>query len=175
MAGIEREYAAALFMLAAEQDCVEAYRTALQTVKTAVDEQPSYVEFLRSPAVPLAERLAALDAAFASLPTQVVSLLKLLCENGHIRELSACIDEFEQLARWRAQRTTAVISSAVALDEQQKTAICRKLEAMTGKGIDPQYTVDASLIGGLVVEVDGSTYDGSIKHRLYEIKDVMIR
>jgi len=175
MTGPDKEYAAALFRLAVEESQVESYAAALRTVGDAVADTPAYLDFLSSPAVPLSERLAAIEEAFGTLPRHVVSFIKLLCEHGHVRVLPACIVEFEQLVQAQSRRVAAVITSAVSLDETQKESLCRKLEAMTGKGVDPSYKTDASLIGGVVVEMDGKIYDGSLKHRLHEIKDVMSR
>lgn len=175
MTGTEKEYAAALFMLAAEDRCVDEFCDALDTVCRAVDGEPDYLEFLSSPAVSLAERMSAIDEAFGTLPEHIVSFLKLLCEHGHIRTLPACAAEFNRLKQVTEKRTVAHITSAVPLDKAQQAALCRKLETLTGKGIDAVYTTDGSLYGGVVVEVEGKTYDGSLKHRLYDVKDVMIR
>lgn len=175
MTGPEKDYATALFMLAAEEQCTATYREALVTVCCAVNSEPDYLEFLSSPAIPLAERLFAIDEAFGTLPEHVVSFIKLLCEHGHIRALPACAEEFDKLSQALNNRTTARIASAVPLDEEQKKALCRKLETLTGKGIDADYAVDSSLYGGVVIEVEGKTYDGSLKHRLHDVKDVMIR
>lgn len=169
----EKEYAAALFMLAAENGCADAYRTALHTVRDAVTTD--YLEFLATPAVPLAERLTAIDEAFGSLPEHVVSFLKLMCENGHIRALPAGVAEYDALVLALSNRTVATVTSATPLSDAQKAALCAKLETVTGKGIDAVYTVDASLIGGVVIEVEGKTYDGSLRHRLHDVKDVMSR
>ena len=109
----------------------------------------------------------------ASIPEYVVSFLKLLCENGRIRMAFECIDEFSALVMASSNRTKAEIASAVPLSEKQKEAICKKLEKLTGREIDPVYIIDESLMGGVKIDVDGKTYDGSIRHRLGEIKDVM--
>lgn len=175
MTGPEKDYAAALFMLAAEEQCTDSYHEALVTVCRAIEGEPDYLEFLSSPAIPLVERLSAIDEAFGTLPEHVVSFLKVLCEHGHIRVLPACAEEFDNLLQALSNRTTARITSAVPLDEAQRQALCRKLETLTGKGVDPVYAVDSSLYGGVVIEVEGKTYDGSLRHRLYDVKDVMIR
>lgn len=174
MVQIEREYAEALFSLAAEEQAAEEYLQSLQAVKQLMADNPDYIEFLNSPAIPLSERLSSVDEAFEnSMPEYVVSFLKLLCENGKVRLLAGCIDEFVKLAMEFSDRTSANIYSAVALSDEQKTAICQKLEKLTNKNIDPVYIIDESLIGGVKIEVDGKTFDGSIRHRLGEIKDVM--
>ena len=174
MVQTEREYAEALFSLAAEEGKTDEYLNALETVKQLIEENPEYIEFLASPAIELSERLGALEGAFGeNLPEYAVSFLKLLCENGRIRTLTACIDEFSKLAMIFSNRTVAHIYSAIALTEEQKTGVCEKLSKLTQKSVDPIYFIDESLIGGLKIEVDGKTFDGSIKHRLGEMKDVM--
>ncbi len=175
MTGPEKDYAAALFMLAVEEQCTDAFFEALETVSSVVECEPDWLVFLASPAVPLAERLLAIDEAFSTLPEHIVSFIKLLCEHGHIRTLPVCIEEFNRLRQSLANRTIAQVTSAVPLDEGQKAALCRKLESLTGKGIDAVYTTDSSLYGGVIVEVEGKTFDGSLKHRLHDVKDVMIR
>ncbi len=170
----EREYAEALFTLAAEEHAAEDYLRHLGTVKQLLEDNAEYIEFLASPAIPMSERIASLDEAFGNaMPEYIVSFLKVLCENGKVRTLFACIDEFEKLTMAFLGTTVATVYSAVPLSEEQKQGICRKIEQMTGKHVDPVYTIDESLIGGLKVEVDGKTFDGSIKHRLGEMKDVM--
>ncbi len=170
----EREYAEALFALAIEEQAVDAYRQSLDTVKQLFAENPEYAEFLASPAIPLSERLQAIDEAFEGrVPDYVLSFLKVICENGRVRTLAGCIDEFSKFAISYSDTAVATIYSAVALSDRQKEGICQKLRSLTHKHIDPIYLVDHSLIGGLKIEVDGKTFDGSIKHRLGEIKDVM--
>lgn len=170
----EREYAQALFSLAVEENAAGQYRQCLLSVRELLEENPDYIRLLSSPAIPLAQRLQAVDEAFEGrMPEYVVSFLKVLCENGKARTAIACIDEFLRLVMEYSDTARAVIYSAVALNETQKAALCKKLTALTKKSIDPVYIIDESLIGGMKIEVDGKTYDSSLRHRLGEIKDVM--
>ena len=170
----EREYGEALFALALETQAVAEFEAALLPVETVLAENPDYVEFLASPALPLSERLAALEEAFGRYcPVYVLSFLQLLCEHGKMREALDCIAHFRRLATAAQNRATAVITSAVELTDSQKTALCEKLAKKVGKQIDPHYQIDDSLIGGVRVEVDGHTIDGSVRRRLGELKEVM--
>lgn len=169
----EREYAQALYTIAVEENAVDEYRLSLEEMNSIIADEPDYIEFLASPAVPLSERLDCIDKAFAQMPEYTVSFVKVLCENGRIRTLGACIEEFLALSMEFSNRTFAEIYSAVPLDETQKAALCKKLEKLTGKTVSPIYYTDKSLIGGLKIEVDGKTFDGTVRHRLSEIKDVM--
>lgn len=170
----EREYAEALFALAAEQNESEIYLDALATVRALMQENPEYIEFLASPAIPFAERCDAIDEAFSSCPEYVTSFLKILCENSRIRNVCECIDEFEKLVLSMAGRVSATVYSVIELDSQQKEKLVKKLEKVTGKGIDAIYKVDSSLIGGMRIVLDGVTYDDSLRHRLSEVKEVII-
>lgn len=170
----EREYAVALFTIAAEENSVEEYQGYLTEIKKLFLENPDYIEFLNSPAINLSERLEALDEAFGdSMPEYIISFLKVLCENGKMKTVVACIDEFSKLQMDFSNKTVADIYSAVELNGGQKDALCKKLEKLTNKSIEPNFIIDESLIGGIKIEVDGKTFDGSVKHRLGEIKDVM--
>lgn len=170
----EREYAEALFMLSEESGKREEYSSSLETVRTLMRENPEYLELLASPAIPLSERCAAIDEAFGTMPEDIVSFLKILCENSHVRTVCECIDEFFKLVMEASRRVLATVTSAVELSNEQKRALCAKLEKVSGKSVDAVYTVDKNLIGGLKIEFDGKTFDGSVKQHLGKVKDVII-
>ena len=174
MLQIDKEYAEALFEISAEEGKVDLYLSELAEIKAIIAENPEYIDYLSSPAASLEERLHAIDEAFGEVQESILSFLKLLCENGRIDILEGCIDEFTALAMALKGRAFADVYSAVELDEDQKQTICKKLEAMTGKKIDARYIIDRSLIGGLKIDLDGKTIDGSVKRRLSDIKDVII-
>lgn len=171
----EREYATALFTLTAEENSTETYVDHMKAIREILRENEEYVEFLSSPAVSLEERAASIDEAFGSFfPEYALSFLKVLCENGRMKSVYGCIDEFISLAMSVSDRTTAVVYSAVELSDEQKNAVISKLEKITKKQIEAQYITDESLIGGMKIEVDGKTFDGSVRHRLGEVKEVIM-
>ena len=67
------------------------------------------------------------------------------------------------------------MTSAVELTEAEKAALTEKLGKKLGRTIHLECSVDPSLLGGLVVNVDGKVIDGSLKHKLQEIKEVMTK
>ena len=44
---------------------------------------------------------------------------------------------------------------------------------MSGGDVNMEYVVDSSIMGGVIVELDGKIMDGSLRHRLREVKDVI--
>ena len=67
----------------------------------------------------------------------------------------------------------ARIVSAVELSAAQKRALVEKLERQSGKRVEPEYIVDETLLGGLVVEMEGRVLDGSLKKDLQQVKEVI--
>ena len=176
MSGISSEYAKALFMLAMENEKGEEYEKALDLVSDAFSENPVYIEFLTSPGIPLEERLGALESAFsAAVPRDVLSFLKLLCEKRYIGEFQDCAAQYKTLLNEVGRVSSAKVISAVELDEKNKAALKEKLEKLSGHTVMIEYTVDKSILGGLIVEMDGKVMDSSLQKHLKDVKDVISR
>lgn len=173
---ISKEYAAALFSLACENQAEQSYADALDMIAAVFAETPEYTEFLASPGIPKEERTAALDEAFsAAVPEQVLSFLKVLCERGNIRSLNDCVKEYHKLLDTQKQFSRAKIISAVPLTDAQKKRLIQKLERKSGHTVLPEYIVDPALLGGMVVEMDGRVIDGSLQYKLQQVKEVISR
>lgn len=175
MEQVINEYAKALFELSQEGDCVKGISASLDTVLSVMEENPEYLDFLSSPNISKSERVAAVEQAFSGMEEMIVSFLSLLCEKGRIREIKECISEFKQLCDAADKISVAQVESAVELSEEQKSALIRKLEKLCGNKVVLDCITDKSLLGGVVVKIDGKIIDGSIKHRLHELKEVMYK
>ncbi len=169
-----KEYGEALFALAVETDNTDAFKSALDTVSSVFKNDPEYVDFLACYGIPVAERTAALEQAFGdTLPEYVLSFLQLLCEHGAIKGFDECINMYNSLYAEHNKQTTAIVTSAVALDEGQKSSLIKKLEKMCGGNVTLDCKIDKTVLGGLVVELDGKIIDGSLKHKLSKVKEVI--
>ncbi len=171
-----REYATALFSLGLEEKSVKEYYEGLLVIKAAFDENPMYIDFLASPSIPVGERCAAVGDAFnGALCENVLSFLQLLTEKGHARSFYECVAEYKKLLDEAERISVAKVASAFLLSDTEMNNIKSKLEKISGRSVTLECTVDEKLLGGLVVEMDGKVMDGSIRHRLGEVKDVISR
>lgn len=176
MTQMSKEYGTALFVLACENNLADEYYTALDTVLSVFDETPEYISFLSSPAIPMQERIDAVEESFGKvLPEYVVSFIKLLCERGRISAFSDCVSEYKKLLDASKMVSVAKVTSAVVLTEDEKERLKSKLEKNSGKSVVLDCRTDESLMGGIVVEIDGKIVDGSLRRRLHEVKDVMFK
>ncbi len=171
-----KEYAVALYSLAKENGQEKEIFEALKVMDGVFAQNPEYIEFLASPGIPANERASALEAAFAdSLPEYAVSFACVLCRRGGMREFSESVREYGRIYTAILDMTTAKVTSAVPLSDTEKEKLHHKLEGISGRAVAVQYEVDPSLIGGVIVEMDGKTIDGSLRRRVHEIKEVMDR
>ena len=176
MTETSKAYADALFSLAMEQGEDEATLEALHLVQQVLCEAPDTLAMLASPAIPKNERLQVIEKAFqGQIPERVVSLLQVMCAHGHIREVPDAIRAYEELHNAAVKLSTARVASAVPLTDKEKADLQASREKKLGRSIRLECSVDETLLGGLVIQVDGRVIDGSLKHRLHEIKEVMNR
>ena len=176
MTEVSKEYGTALFMLACENNKKDEYARELSLIEKMFCENAEYPEFLSSPSIPLSERISAIDNAFSdSLCEEVISFLKLLCEKGRMNCFSDSVAEYNELLVASNKITNAKITSAIELSCDEKKKIIEKLEKMLNTAIEPEYVTDGSIIGGVIIEADGKIFDGSLRTRLRDVKEVMNR
>ncbi len=174
MTDLGKEYGTALFMLACEEDNKKSYAEALDFIKEAFLNNPQYEELLSSPGIPLKERLDIIDIAFSSsVPEYVLCYLKLLCEKGRILCFGESVDEYKALLDAAERISNVKITSAVELTDEEKEKLKAKLETLEKGKVNAEYFINDALMGGLIIEMDGRIIDGSLRHRLQEMKDVM--
>lgn len=176
MTDTSKSYADALFSLALETNTVFETLTALKELRDGIYATEGALDLLASPFIPKDERCAVLEKAFGDVqPEHVMSFAGVLVQHGHIRELDDCLTAYTQLHDEHCRLSIAYVTSAVKLTAGERTKLTEKLSRKLNRTIHLECAVDPSLLGGLVVQVDGKVIDGSLKHRLQEIKEVMNR
>lgn len=174
MTQTSREYAVALFTLGKETNTEKEISDSLEVVDAVFKENPEYLEFLSSPSIPKKERLEALETLLEGrVHEYVCSFVCLLCEHGKIFEFSDCVEDYKSFFRMLEQISVAHVRSVIPLSEAQKLELIGKFQKICGHQVTLECTIDESLIGGMVVEIDGKVYDGSLKQYLSDIKEVM--
>ncbi len=174
MTQISKEYANALFSIAAEKGCVRPWAEQLAGMAQAMADNPAYLDLLASPEIPPEERAQVLRRAFAgAADEEILSFGALMCRRGRARELPDAISRFRQMADEAEHVRTARVISARPLTADEEERLRAQLEKNAGGTVVLRCEVDASLLGGLIVEMDGRVTDGSLRARLSEIKEVI--
>ncbi len=169
-----RRYAEAAFELAAAGDAHDRWAEELELAAGLLgDERVSRV--LDNPSIPLREReelVAKLLDRRVSKP--VVNLVRLLARRGRAELLPAISRDFHRLLNEKRGIVAAVVTSAKPLAHDDREAVRKQVEKMTGSKVELQSEVDESLIGGLTVRVGDRLLDASIRGRLERLRHELI-
>ena len=176
MTELYKEYSQALFMLALEDNCHEKFLEELKEINDTFSKNPEYMELLSSPAIPLSDRKAVIDGALKdNYSEHIVSFIKLLCDKKHILSFSLCVDEYETLFENYKSVSVAKVRYACEISQEQKEELKAKLKKISGRDVVLECETDETLLGGLIIEIDGKEIDASLRTRLKEVKEVIKR
>ena len=167
MSAVARRYAKALFALAKESATLQPTADELARLAAVADDS-TVGPVLRSPLLSVARRhaLAQMLARELSLSELLSHFLQLLADHQRLGELPAIADRYQQLLDTELGRVRLTIRSARALDAKQEADIVAVFAKLAGKQIISHVVVDTNLLGGVVVEVQGKVYDGSVRTQL---------
>jgi F-type H+-transporting ATPase subunit delta len=105
------------------------------------------------------------------LDASIRNFLGLLIDRNRLDRLGEIISTYETLLDEKLGVVRAHVTSARELDSTQQGQVAAKLQALTGKKVRMQISVDSDLIGGLVAQVGGTIYDGSIRNQLQTFRN----
>ena len=163
-------YGGSLYDLAAEEGLETRILGELDEVQQLLKQNPDYLRRASS-SIPKKERCGLLDEALrGQVHLYVLNFLKILCEKGTLRELSGCARAYRIRYNQAHGILEATAISAVPLTEQQRTALHAQLESLTGKTIDLKTKVDAKVLGGIRLDIEGTELDGTVQNRLASLR-----
>jgi F-type H+-transporting ATPase subunit delta len=174
-ASLSGRYATALFELARDSKALTQVETSLDNVRKALDESPTFRLLVASPVVSRGDATRAVAAVGGELqldPT-TAKFLGVLAQNRRLNQLPQIIRAFRALAAQYRGETTAEVTSAHPLDDDQVDALKQQLRTRLGRDVNVDLSVDPSLLGGLVVKIGSQMIDSSIKTRLNSLAHAM--
>jgi F-type H+-transporting ATPase subunit delta len=167
---VAKRYARALLALA-DRGNEEKWGVELERLAAIVDS-PELIDRLSSPELSLQMRQEAMAkiAERLELSFPVRSFAVVVARHGRIREVRAIAESYRDLVDAMLGRERAKLIFAIEPSDEELGRVVSGLEAIARKKIIPTVTVDPSLIGGVVAEMGGRTYDGSLANLLEEAK-----
>jgi len=173
---LARRYTKALFQLA---------REAGQEEKIGQEIDQFYAAFggselqgvLTNPAFPMDSRKRILIQVANGLELSVLSIhfLSLLLERDRLAHLPGIVNCYRRLLNEAKGRVEAKLVSAAGLDAALVERLREQLKGISGKEVVLQQETDPSLLGGLLVELAGKVYDGSVRTQLEKMKQRIAR
>jgi F-type H+-transporting ATPase subunit delta len=147
----------------------------LRSIRALLAESVDLRRVWENPAVPAAQKRKLLDAIVQrdGMDKPVRNLLAVLIDHRRVQFLPSIVEQLEKELDARMGFAEAQISSARELGPAEKQALEAQVAKLTGKKVRARYGLDASLLGGAVVRVGSTIYDGSVKGQLERIKEAI--
>jgi len=173
---IADRYATALLELGEESSQLSALVEELERAAEAYASSQELRASFDNPLLPIQAKRAILTDICDRLALGVIArnALAMLIDRRRIRALPAIADRLRILADQRRGILAAEVFVAMPLRDDYFQRLARELERLTGKRIALKRTLDPSLLGGVVVRVGDTVYDGSLVTRLKHLKDTML-
>jgi F-type H+-transporting ATPase subunit delta len=145
----------------------------LQSIAITARESLELRQVWESPAIPAEQKRGLLDAIVAreGISRPVRNLIAVLIDHRRIGSLEQVVKDFQQELDSRLGFAEADISSARELNDAEKRALESQVEKLTGKKVRARYSRNASLLGGAVVKLGSTIYDGSVAGQLRRIRE----
>lgn len=168
---VSKTYGDALFELAKEQDKIDDLAKEVKLVQTAIAQNPEFSKLMNHPKVGKDEKLQVVKEVFDTrVDKELVGFLRLIVEKDRYNEIDEILSYFIDKVKEEKQIGVAYVTSAVRLSEIQKKLVEEKLvETTSFKEMEMNFTIDESLIGGLVIRIGDKVVDSSIKSKLSEL------
>ncbi|WP_421993994.1 F0F1 ATP synthase subunit delta [Reyranella sp.] len=174
--GVAGRYASALFELADNAKALDQVAEDLKALRQMAAESSDFARLLASPVIGREVQgkalLAVLDAAGIQGLTR--NFVGTVAANGRARDLVAMATAFLAELASRRGETTATVTSAVPLSDQQLQQLSETLRSVLGGGkVSIDAHVEPDILGGLVVKVGSRLFDSSIRSKLQRLQLAM--
>lgn len=171
-----KRYASALLTLATDAGTVERVRKDLADFATTWKESRELRNVFENPGISSQARRAILKdiASQTQMHDHVRDTLQLLADRSRMRYVPDVSEAFDAMAEARSGKVRAEVVSAAPLPDAYYSELSQALRQVTGKDVVIVKKTDPSLIGGVVARVGDRILDGSLKHRLSELKTELL-
>ena len=177
MAAVSSRYARAFADVVMERRLDAAQvRRELRSLAEVVEQNSELRRVWEAPALPAAQKRAVLDGLVkrAGISPMVRNFLAVLIDHERISVLEQILRQFEVELDRRLNLAQAEITSARDLSPEEKRVLEAEIGRLTGKQVRASYFRDAGLLGGAVIKVGSTIYDGSVLGQLNKIREHLV-
>jgi len=146
-----------------------------QAVAELVAGSKDLREVWETPSITAEQKRAVLDAIVTrqGISRTVRNFVAVLIDHRRIHFLGPIVKQFELELNQRLGFIEAEITSARELNQADRSTLEARMEKLTGKKVKARYTRDESILGGAVVKIGSTIYDGSVNGQLERIKQAL--
>jgi len=175
ISNISKRYARAFFDIAGEEKKLEQYYDELHRFSSVIAQNKDLETFLANPIFEQESKKKVLEQIIAklSLSPMTINFLKLLIDKKRIDVLPDIETCYRQLMDETLQKVRVTVKTAFPLSGEMQSYITSSLKQMTGRSVEVTVEDDKNLLGGIVIGVGDTLYDGSIKSQLNNMRNLL--
>jgi len=165
-------YSKSLAQVVFEENVEQRVTEDLEAYNEIFHAVPALLEVFHSPAVPRESKEKLMGGLMARYPVHTVTsnFLRILLEHNRIRFFEQIRGHYLTFVNKRKGMIFAQVTAAAPLSEKGLKELADRLAVITGKLVKVELQTDASLLGGIVVQMGSTIFDGSIRTQLAEMK-----
>lgn len=129
-----------------------------------------------NPAIPARQKVAVLDKLNAKLglSKELRNLIAVLIDHGRIGHVKEVVEAYRRQLQARMGIQPAEIVTARELSQAEREALVAGVARLAEGRIEPVFRTDQSILGGTVVRIGSTVYDGSVRGRLERLKEQLV-
>lgn len=173
---LDRRYALALYEVAEEKGKVQQYLQDLHEICDLIRNNNDFYEVIRHPQISTKKKKRTFINIFKGhIDEELLSFLLILIEKDRILYLEEKLKEMEKIDLERKNTITGIVKTTVPLKEEEFNTLVKTLEEKYNKHIILRQEIDESILGGIYVRINNDVIDGTVKSKLSELKELMLK
>lgn len=169
---VSKTYAQALFELAVEEDKTLSFMEEAVGLLEVIRTSAEFGQFMNHPKIQKENKLEVVQNVFRDkISKEMLGFLVTIIEKDRYTDIEAILDDFIASVKEYNNIGTAYVTTAIAINDQEKQDIESRLLATTRyRTIECIYDVDTNLIGGMVIKMGDRVVDSSIRTKLDKLQ-----
>lgn len=167
-----RRYIEALYQEAEARDLLDAISEDVAFLEASLDESGELRQTFESPVIPREKKHTIVDRLFDdAVEGLFLRFLHLLIDQGREELIQEFVQRYGDFRNEKQGMVEAMVRTATPLSSEEQEALAARLEELTGKGVRLRVEQNNELLGGLLVRVGDTVYDGTVRHKLDALEE----
>jgi F-type H+-transporting ATPase subunit delta len=133
-------------------------------------------EFLMNPSIAMEQKLKVVDAIAGriGMSREARNFVAVILEHHRLHQLDEILAAFAEVVDEHAGAAEVQITSSRPLNDADRAQLEAEIAKVAGAQVRASYAEDSSLLGGAVVKIGSTVYDGSVRGQLRQMKDRLV-
>lgn len=167
---LAKNYAEALYSISLDRDNYLDMQKEMKLLKEIILDNEEFVTLLCSSFLTFEEKEAFIDKVLADFDEDIKSMIKILVKNRRGQLLNKVVEEFNSLVNQKRGILEGLVYTISPLNKDQLSKIESKISEIEQVPCELKNIIDANIIGGVKVAINGHVYDGSIANKIEQMR-----